>query len=213
MRGTFSRRESNATAALRPRAPAPYGPRWRRARRRRRPPSRIWCRSSRNASSTPTACRRYALCLLSCAPSVARPRPLFFAFSLDASSRVPRLYSPESPFTSSTQPYMCPLPLVSLPVPPALGAQERRSDYSAELHRYSMRVLSSRFEPAVVRHHRPPPPSIRARIDTQRPQPARRRRLLCEERAAARLPLSFLSLTVVARHDGRWRTRCTSATS
>lgn len=45
---------------------------------------------------------------------------------------------------------MCPLPLVSLPVPPALGAQERRSDYSAELHRYSMRVLSSRFEPAVV---------------------------------------------------------------
>ena len=31
------------------------------------------------------------------------------------------------------------------------GVQERREEYSAELHRYSMRVLSSRFEPAVVR--------------------------------------------------------------
>lgn len=28
--------------------------------------------------------------------------------------------------------------------------QERRGGYSAELHRYAMRVLSSRFEPAVV---------------------------------------------------------------
>ncbi len=33
---------------------------------------------------------------------------------------------------------------------PLWASQERRSDYTAELHRYTMRVLSSRFEPAVV---------------------------------------------------------------